>query len=61
MNKNNIKLAKGLILLCYLLYNMKDLLNFNGGIKNECMDNFSICSLFRCNALYWLSFFKKVQ
>lgn len=59
MNKNNIKLAKGLILLCYLLYNMKDLLNFNGGIKNECMDNFSICSLFRCNALYWLSFSKK--
>ena len=33
MNKNNIKLAKGLILLCYLLYNMKDLLKFNGGIK----------------------------
>ena len=24
MNKNNIKLAKGLILLCYLLYNMKE-------------------------------------
>ena len=28
MNKNNIKLAKGLILLCYLLYKMEDLLPY---------------------------------
>ena len=38
MNKNNIKLAKGLILLCYLLYNMKDLLNSEDSQIFQAMD-----------------------